>query len=76
MLTAPKRSAAVPDLAPREFEVFCQLARGRLVEEIAEMLNISPKTVGNHYTQVKRKLNAANVAALPLMAVRAGVIDH
>jgi two-component system, NarL family, invasion response regulator UvrY len=67
---------ALDRLSPREFEVFCQLARGRSVEEIAEMLNISPKTVGNHYTQVKRKLNAANVAALTLMAVRAGVIDH
>jgi two-component system invasion response regulator UvrY len=46
------------------------------VEEIAAMLNISPKTVGNHYTQVKRKLDATNVAALTLLAVRAGVIDH
>ena len=67
---------ALDRLSPREFEVFCQLARGRSVEEIAAMLNISPKTVGNHYTQVKRKLGAANVAALTLMAVRAGVIDH
>lgn len=63
-------------LTAREFEVFCQLARGRSVEEIAAMLNISPKTVGNHYTQVKRKLDATNVAALTLLAVRAGVIDH
>lgn len=63
-------------LTAREFEVFCQLARGRSVEEIAVMLNISPKTVGNHYTQVKRKLDATNVAALTLLAVRAGVIDH
>ena len=63
-------------LTAREFEVFCQLARGRSVEEIAVALNISPKTVGNHYTQVKRKLDAANVAALTLLAVRAGVIDH
>ncbi len=63
-------------LTAREFEVFCQLARGRSVEEIAAMLNISPKTVGNHYTQVKRKLDATNVAALTLLAVRAGVIEH
>ena len=63
-------------LSAREFEVFCLLARGRSVDEIASLLNISPKTVGNHYTQVKRKLDAPNVAALTLLAVRAGVIDH
>lgn len=63
-------------LSAREFEVFCQLARGRSVEEIAEILSISPKTVGNHYTQVKRKLDATNVAALTLLAVRSGVIEH
>ena len=73
---AVSESQALERLSAREFEVFCLLARGRSVDEIAELLSISPKTVGNHYTQVKRKLDASNVAALTLLAVRAGVIDH
>jgi len=73
---AVSETRALERLTAREFEVFCHLARGRSVDEIASLLSISPKTVGNHYTQVKRKLDAPNVAALTLLAVRAGVINH
>lgn len=64
----------VKSLSAREFEVFCHLAEGEGVERIAASLSISPKTVGNHYTQIKKKLGAANAAELTLIAVRAGII--
>lgn len=62
-------------LTAREFEVFVMLARGRSVAEIAEVLFLSPRTVGTHLYNIKQKLGAANAAELTLIAIRNGVID-
>lgn len=62
-------------LSAREFEVFVRLAKGASVNEIAVMLNISPRTVGTHLYNVKQKLCAGNQAELALIAVRHGLID-
>ncbi len=61
-------------LTPREFEIFCLLAQGRTVIEIAEELYISPKTAGAHRTSIMQKLDASNVAELTLLAIRHGLI--
>ena len=62
-------------LSEREFGVFIQLAKGSSVNQIAEMLNISPRTVGTHLYNVKQKLGGANQAELALIAVRHGLIE-
>ncbi len=62
-------------LSEREFGVFIQLAKGLSVNQIAEMLNISPRTVGTHLYNVKQKLGVANQAELTLIAVRHGLIE-
>ena len=62
-------------LSEREFGVFIQLAKGGSVNQIAEMLNISPRTVGTHLYNVKQKLGVANQAELTLIAVRHGLIE-
>ncbi len=62
-------------LSEREFGVFIQLAKGMSVNHIAEMLNISPRTVGTHLYNVKQKLGVANQAELTLIAVRHGLIE-
>ena len=62
-------------LSEREFGVFIQLAKGQSVNQIAELLNISPRTVGTHLYNVKQKLGAANQAELALIAVRHGLIE-
>jgi two-component system invasion response regulator UvrY len=62
-------------LSEREFGVFIQLAKGLSVNQIAELLNISPRTVGTHLYNVKQKLGAANQAELTLIAVRHGLIE-
>jgi two-component system invasion response regulator UvrY len=62
-------------LSEREFGVFIQLAKGMSVNQIAELLNISPRTVGTHLYNVKQKLGAANQAELALIAVRHGLIE-
>jgi two-component system invasion response regulator UvrY len=62
-------------LSEREFGVFIQLAKGQSVNQIAEILNISPRTAGTHLYNVKQKLGATNQAELTLIAVRHGLIE-
>jgi two-component system invasion response regulator UvrY len=62
-------------LSDREFGVFIQLAKGQSVNQIAEILNISPRTAGTHLYNVKQKLGVANQAELTLIAVRHGLIE-
>lgn len=62
-------------LSPREFELFLLLAQGKTVAEIAEMLYLSPRTVGTHLYNIKQKLNASNAAELTLIAMRAGLLE-
>jgi two-component system invasion response regulator UvrY len=62
-------------LSDREFGVFIQLAKGQSVNQIAEILNISPRTAGTHLYNVKQKLGASNQAELTLIAVRHGLIE-
>lgn len=66
---------AVEALSEREFAVFIQLARGQSVARIAEILNLSPNTVGTHLYNIKQKLGAGNQAELTLIAVRNGLIE-
>jgi two-component system invasion response regulator UvrY len=62
-------------LSEREFGVFIQLAKGLSVNQIADLLSISPRTVGTHLYNVKQKLGVANQAELTLIAVRHGLIE-
>jgi two-component system invasion response regulator UvrY len=68
-------SRLVGDLSPREFEVFRLRAEGLSVNEIATLLNVSPKTVGHHNTSLKQKLGGVNDAELTRLAIRLGVIS-
>jgi two-component system invasion response regulator UvrY len=61
-------------LSEREFAVFLQLARGASVAQIAEVLKLSPSTVGTHLYHVKQKLAANNQSELTLIALRWGLI--
>ncbi len=62
-------------LSQREFEVFRLLAEGKSVNDIADVLNLSPKTVGTHHTNIKQKLEVSNSAELARLAIRSGVLD-
>lgn len=57
-------------LSQREFEVFLLLAKGKNVNSIAEILHVSHKTVGVHYTRIMRKLGAESTAFLARLAIR------
>jgi two-component system invasion response regulator UvrY len=63
------------NLSEREFEVFLMLARGQSVNTIAEVLHVSPRTIGTHLYNIKQKLGAANQAELTLIAVNHQLIQ-
>lgn len=63
-------------LSEREFEVFLHLAGGKSVAQIAELLSLSPRTIGTHLYNVKQKLCAQNAAELTLIALRAGLLNE
>ena len=65
----------VSGLSSREFEVFRLLADSKSVNDIAKLLNLSPKTVGHHMTHIKNKLGIANIAGLTRLAIRLGIIS-
>jgi DNA-binding NarL/FixJ family response regulator len=73
-MTAMAFNRMVNEVSPREFEVFRLRAEGLSVNDIAELLNVSPKTIGHHNTSLKQKLGAANDAELTRLAIRLGVI--
>ena len=72
--TSPEHDM-VSGLSSREFEVFRLLADGKSVNEVAQLLNLSPKTVGHHMTSIKSKLGIANIADLTRLAIRLGIIN-
>ena len=69
------RAHPVDLLSEREFSVFIQLARGQSVARIADILSLSPSTVGTHLYHVKQKLGASNQSELTLAALRWGLLD-
>lgn len=62
-------------LSRREFEVFLLLAEGKSVNKIAEILTLSSKTVGHHYTHIKKKLKISSISELTRLAIRGGLLE-
>ena len=65
----------IHQLSGREFEVFRLLAEGKKVEEIAEMLKLSQKTVANYYTMIKQKLGVSSPIDMVRLAIRHGLVE-
>lgn len=65
----------VAALTMRERQILNLAAQGRTNAEIARMLNISPKTVDNHRTNLMRKLDVHSAAELAVIALREGLLD-
>jgi two-component system, NarL family, invasion response regulator UvrY len=63
-------------LSPREFDVFCLLAKGMNAHEASEQLCLGYKTIANYSTQIKHKLNANTAAELAHIAMVLGVIKR
>src|SRR3954453_16425104 len=56
-------------LSPREMEVFSYLVNGLRAKDIAELLEISPKTVDTYRATLMRKLNVLDLVGLVKFAI-------
>jgi DNA-binding NarL/FixJ family response regulator len=63
-------SSPLEKLSDRELEVFRLFGSGKTAKEIANQLNLSPKTIAVHRDHVKEKLNFATSAEMIRQAVR------
>ncbi|MEW5788541.1 MAG: response regulator transcription factor [Pseudomonadota bacterium] len=61
-------------LSPREWQIFMQLAQGRGVNDIADELAISNKTVSTHKSRLMDKMAFANNAELVRYALVHGLV--
>jgi two-component system, NarL family, invasion response regulator UvrY len=62
-------------LSEKEFKVFLALAKGQSVAEIADVMSLSPRTIGTHLYNIKQKLGASNQAELAIIAIRSGLVQ-
>lgn len=72
ILTNPKTDSS-DDLTVREREVLQLVAEGHTTKEIAQMLNLSTKTIDSHREHIMEKLGIRNVAGLTKYAIREGL---
>jgi two-component system invasion response regulator UvrY len=62
-------------LSEREFQIFCKIAVGKSVSDIAEELCLSVKTVSTYRSRVLEKMSFANNADITSYALRNGLMQ-
>jgi HD-GYP domain-containing protein (c-di-GMP phosphodiesterase class II) len=72
----PGPSQAPAPLSQREVEVLRLVARGLSNREMAEILVISPKTVGHHVQHIYDKLGISTRVGATLFALQHGIVDE
>ncbi len=68
------RCADIP-LTDHELKILRYIISGYSNKEIAELLNLSEKTIKNHMTVVLAKLNASNRTQAAILAMQKGLIS-
>jgi two-component system invasion response regulator UvrY len=69
----PGKHRPLEDLSPREFDVLCMLISPSSVQEIAQRLHLSVKTVQNLHYQIKAKLGVDSDIELVRLALSWGL---
>jgi DNA-binding NarL/FixJ family response regulator len=72
---APATEAPLDVLTPRQREILQLVAEGRSTKEVAQLLELSVKTVETHRAQIMDRLEIHDVAGLVRYAIRAGLIS-
>lgn len=67
--------ASLESLSAREFDIFRMIADTRSIAEIAETLNLSPKTVANYHYLIKSKLGVSSDVELVHLALRLHIVE-
>ena len=70
--TGPRSAPA--GLTPREVEVLVLVARGATTRQVARMLDITPKTAGNHIERIYMKIGASSRSTATLFAMQHGLL--
>lgn len=65
----------IDSLTAREFDIFRMLAQAKSVQDIAETLNLSAKTVANYHYIIKSKLGIGSDVELVHLALKFRIID-
>lgn len=63
-------------LSKREFEILALIASGQAYKEIADKLNLSPKTVSTYRTRILEKLNLQNTSQLLRFAYEHDITNY
>ncbi len=62
-------------LSDREYEVLCQIGRGKSVSQIAGEMSLSVKTVSTYRARILEKLGLEHTADLIRYAIEKGLVD-
>jgi DNA-binding NarL/FixJ family response regulator len=73
--TPPAQRPALPELTGRERQILAMLASGQKTSDIAAHLELAPKTVRNHLSNIFAKLRVADRTQAVLRARDAGLIQ-
>lgn len=74
-LSGDTQKALHTELSEREFQVFCKLAGGQAVTEIANELFLSVKTVSTYRSRILEKMGMKTNANLTYYAIKQGLIQ-
>jgi two-component system, NarL family, invasion response regulator UvrY len=73
-LTTPSSENPHEKLSDRELQTLVMIASGKRLSDIAEELNLSPKTVSVYRARVLEKLGLSNNSELTVYAIRNGLV--
>jgi two-component system invasion response regulator UvrY len=62
-------------LSDREYQVFCLIASGKTVKEIAEKLSLSEKTISTYRARIMQKMYMKNNAQIIRYAIKRDLVD-
>jgi two-component system invasion response regulator UvrY len=74
-VSGDKHSALHTGLAQREFQIFCKLAMGETVTEIADDLFLSVKTISSYRARILDKMGMKTNAHITYYAIKHGLIQ-
>ncbi|MBE8597430.1 UvrY/SirA/GacA family response regulator transcription factor [Xenorhabdus sp. BG5] len=72
---SPVKENPLDELSERELQIMTMITQGRKVNEISELLNLSPKTVNSYRYRMFSKLNIKGDVELTHIAIRCGLLD-
>ncbi len=74
-VTQPLTGPAHKNLTDREFQIMFMIASGIKKSEIAEKLQLSKNTIGNHRNNILKKLNISSNTEITRYAIQHGIIQ-